>query len=350
MSGIPALRQEHLIVLPAGRLSIDTACSGLRFLLAALTLGVFYAYFNYGKTWSRALVVLICAGAAIVLNFLRVYIVVYLAYVTEMQHPLVRDHLGLGWILFGGLVLILLAIDFAFVRSRGNAGMAGSRGGRPVAGGVCNYGYTRLGVALFAALVLLSAAPATARWTQGSIVAAEPVVPVLPAGTGGWSGPAAADDRWRPVYQGAFAQQRAYRKDGHELSLYIGYYPVQTQGSEVINDLNRIGGTGYWREVYSRGRPTRVGESMVLEQVLERGDQQRLVWYWYRIAGCHTVNRYEAKWLQALGLLRGDLHASVVALAVDPRDNMAAARKLLGEFMGAMEHALVRAADGNQPG
>jgi len=108
---VPAMRQDNMIMLPAGTLSVEEACSGLRYLLAALTLGTLYAYMNYSSLRSRIIVVLIAAGAAILVNMVRVFIVVYLAYTTEMQHPLVDDHLSLGWYLFGGLVVILLVVD-----------------------------------------------------------------------------------------------------------------------------------------------------------------------------------------------------------------------------------------------
>ena len=109
--GVPALRQENVIVLPAGSLSIEEACSGLRYLLAALTLGTLYAYLNYKTFRARLVVVLIAAAAAVLANMVRVFIVVYLGYATDMQHPLVHDHLTLGWYLFGGLVVILLFLD-----------------------------------------------------------------------------------------------------------------------------------------------------------------------------------------------------------------------------------------------
>jgi exosortase A len=81
---VPAFREENLIVLPAGKLSIEEACSGLRYLLAALTLGTLYAYLNYTTLRSRLVVVLIAAGAAVLANMLRVFIVVYLGYATDM--------------------------------------------------------------------------------------------------------------------------------------------------------------------------------------------------------------------------------------------------------------------------
>ncbi len=120
MLGVPALRQENVIVLPAGSLSIDEACSGLRYLMAALTLGTLYAYLNYTSFRARLVVVLVSAGAGVLANMLRVFIVVYLGYTTDMQHPLVHDHLMMGWYLFGGLVAVLLFLDARVQRHHQN--------------------------------------------------------------------------------------------------------------------------------------------------------------------------------------------------------------------------------------
>jgi exosortase A len=90
LSGVPVMREEHVLILPSGQLSIEQACSGLRYFLAALTLGVLYAYLNYSRLRTRVLVILVAAGAAILANILRVFIVVYLAYETRMQHPWCR--------------------------------------------------------------------------------------------------------------------------------------------------------------------------------------------------------------------------------------------------------------------
>ena len=62
---IPALRIENMIVLPAGKLSLEEACSGLRYFLAVLTLGSFYGYLNYVTFRARLFVLLVAAGAAV---------------------------------------------------------------------------------------------------------------------------------------------------------------------------------------------------------------------------------------------------------------------------------------------
>jgi hypothetical protein len=61
--------------------------------------------------------------------------------------------------------------------------------------------------------------------------------------------------------------------------------------------------------------------------------QQRLVWYWYRVAGVSTSNRYMAKLLQVYGLALGRPEAAVLAVATDIEGSMQDSRLQLEEFI-----------------
>ena len=344
--GLPALRQEHLIVLPSGRLAITEACSGLSYLLAALTLGVLYAYLNYRKIWSRLLVVLVAASAAILANILRVLVVVYLAYKTDMQHPLVDDHFNLGWYLFGSLVLVLLLVDTGLSRHFGRVDMNGSREVSPVAEG-CRQGYSTRLLVVFAALLLAASGPSIARWMQNRTVPGAESVLALPADTGGWVAARSVQDDWMPVYHGAISRKQAYVRDGQTVYLYIGYYPLQSQGSELISDLNRIGDGRVWVAQYPRERAASADGLDVLEQqLLSAAGRQRLVWYWYRVAGRDTTSSYLAKVLQLLGFVTGKPQAAVFAVAADTGADAEDARYAMSGFLTAMRPLLEQAGDG----
>ncbi len=89
------------------------------------------------------------------------------------------------------------------------------------------------------------------------------------------------------------------------------------------------------------------GGQQVLEQLLENNDgSQRLVWYWYRVAGQNTVNKYQAKALQVLGLLNGKRQASIVAIATKLDEEPESTRKTLGQFVEQMDSSIDRVIDG----
>jgi exosortase A len=341
---IPALRQDNMIVLPAGTLSIEEACSGLRYLLAALTLGTLYAYMNYSSLRARLIVVLVSAGSAVLANMLRVFIVVYLAYTTEMQHPFVDDHLSLGWYLFAGLIAILLFLD-ARLHSRSPLAEPGEPGMQQdvTTANVCKPGYPYIMFVAGAGL-LVSIAPAVV-YQANHPSAGAPVnaAPELPQQAGGWTRTRVSTDSWMPVYHGAVNQQQLYQKDSDRVVLYMGYYPTQKQGEELINDLNNISNEEVWRTVYPRARVRAIGNQQVLEQMLDnRAKQQRLVWYWYNVAGKLTTNKYEAKLLQVLGLLTGESWAFVVAVAAQTGDDPDSTRQLLKDFIVSIEKEVER--------
>jgi exosortase A len=351
LSGITAFLQGYDVQLPSGRLSIEAACGGLNYLMAALTLGVFYAWLHYRNFRARLVVVVIAAGAAILANILRVTAIIYVAYMTDMQHPLVKHHLMLGWYLFGALVLVLLFIDHMIYRRR----MVAADGAATVPAvtpGSANCGYSLVQYSLLLSVVatLVMSGPVIAWWLEHRPVAAHNAMLELPSGQSGWSGPAPLTDSWMPVYHGASELRRDYHKDGARVLLYVGYYPQQSQGRELINELNSIGDSENWQQsganrpvVSSNGLP-------VIETELESpGGGRRLVWYFFRVAGHHTTSRYAAKILQVAGLLAGQRGAAVVVLATDSDGDIARVRHVLDDFLKTMEPALVRVADG-KPG
>jgi exosortase A len=350
MLGIPAFLQGNDIVLPTGMLSVTEACSGLRYLLPALALGTLYGYLNYASYSARLLVVLIAAGAAVFINIVRVFIVVYLGYATDMQHPFVSDHLVLGWYLFGGMVVILLALDLLLHRHRQPADPVNATVSHDPLSTSCEIGWLQYVAVVVTGSILASAGPAVAYWVDHRPPVDNARVELeLPAGAGGWTGPVASDNDWMPEYRGAITRKQAYQKDGERVDLYIGYYPVQRQGEELIGYLNRISNEHVWHTRNPKGSLQQAGNMAVLEQLLEKGGSaQRLVWYWYSVAGWQTTNKYQAKTLQVLGLVTGKPDASVVAVAIATGDDADHARKVLGEFVSTMKRPLARLNDHNQ--
>ncbi|HHJ36217.1 MAG TPA: EpsI family protein [Gammaproteobacteria bacterium] len=340
---IPAFLQENRIVLPAGTLSVEEACSGMRYLLAALTLGALYAYLNYQRFRTRLLVVIITATAGVLANILRVFIIVYLGYSTEMQHPLVYDHLMLGWYLFGGLVILLLVIDAQLYRrqqarlSRVDVGNV-KKEKEPVSGPCAVKKWQYPAVVILAFLLLLTGPVLVYRIDHLISSHGEDIVLTMPAAPPGWSVPGDNDDDWIPLYRGAISEQQAYSKGEREVLLYVGYYPVAQQGKELIAHYNHINNADIWQTNYSRARNSTAGDIQVLEQQLEnKHGNKRLVWYWYNVGGWTTSSKYEAKALQALGLLTGKTYSYVIAVATDEAGSLEQAQKLMRDFISATD-------------
>lgn len=98
--GMTALIEGHYITLPYGRLVIADGCSGIRYFAIAILLSMVTAVLNDYR-WRGWLA---CLGVAVALsllaNWVRITILVVVAYATDMESALITDHEFLGWVVF----------------------------------------------------------------------------------------------------------------------------------------------------------------------------------------------------------------------------------------------------------
>jgi len=141
-----------------------------------------------------------------------------------------------------------------------------------------------------------------------------------------------------PQYHGAISEKIDYLVEGENISLFIAYYPFQKQGVEVINDLNRISNKKIWGTAYSHSRVRNLHGHDVMEQMVVNGQNNKLlIWYWYNIGGQITVNKYEAKVLQLVGMLSGQTKAYMIAVAVPVNDDIEQSRELMQKLVNDLK-------------
>jgi exosortase A len=110
ITGIPVYREGTFFTIPSGQWSVVEACSGVRYLIASVTLGVLFAYLTYTHWWKRALFVVFSIFVPILANGLRAYMIVMLGHLSDMKLAVGVDHLIYGWIFFGIVITIMFAV------------------------------------------------------------------------------------------------------------------------------------------------------------------------------------------------------------------------------------------------
>jgi exosortase len=107
---IPALREGNIIHLPETTLFVAEACSGLRSLMALITLGVVFAYF-FRRSWGeRVIIVASAIPIAIVVNALRVALTGILTYRFGEKAAEGAVHEFQGMITFGAAFVLMLLL------------------------------------------------------------------------------------------------------------------------------------------------------------------------------------------------------------------------------------------------
>ena len=77
------------------------ACSGLRYLIASLMIGVLYAAISYRSAWRRAAFIAASILVPLLANWLRAYMIVMLGHLSNNTIAVGVDHLIYGWLFFG---------------------------------------------------------------------------------------------------------------------------------------------------------------------------------------------------------------------------------------------------------
>ena len=108
LTGVPGFMEGNFIVLPAGTIQIAGGCSGLHAFIVGLALAALYVKLFGLSGRRRVFALTLMSAIALIVNWLRIFVVTAAAYETNMQTSLVRNHYWLGWWLFAGGFAVFL--------------------------------------------------------------------------------------------------------------------------------------------------------------------------------------------------------------------------------------------------
>jgi exosortase A len=334
LSGIPVYREGNDFVIPSGAWSVVEACSGVRYLMASLTVGALFAYLNYRSNARRWMFVVVSLVVPVVANWMRAYMIVMLGHLSGNTLAAGVDHLLYGWVFFGVVILLMFMVGARW----SDVGPA-SMQVRSVPEPRRLRQMPQVRWATAACFALLVAAPPLAVWTIHRTQVAGLVHMTVPHTlAGGWQ--IQPQDRvdFQPAFQNATAQFNAtYERQSQRVGLYIGYYQRPQDGQELISSSNSLVAkedrshalTGHGgRQVWVGGKRLTVRSATIRSASLLSGVSAGsvLVWQFYWINGRVTNNDYLAKIYAALDRLlgRADDSALVLIYSVQTPDSEAA--------------------------
>jgi exosortase A len=344
-SGVPVYREANHFTIPSGSWSVVEACSGIRYIIASVMVGTIYAAVAYQSTRRRAAFLLASILVPIVANWLRAYMIVMLAHLTNNKIAVGVDHLIYGWLFFGVVMLILFWVGSFWQETEPAASPAGSERAQAVA--VAGSDDTRLFVAAIVAIAVAGL------WLpiEGVIARSENVdLPMLHAieGEHGWMPSNAVVADWKPRYTGyASAMGQTFEKDHHAVGLYLAYFRNQEKGRELITSSNVLVKAFEWnwkQLATSTDSVDWAGARVRARRAEIAGPDVHLeVYLLYWVDGALTSNDYMAKALTAWSRLRGRGTDSALIVIYtrqpSPGENSG---KVLRDFTSAMSPSIER--------
>jgi exosortase A len=346
LTGVPVYREGNQFSLASGDWSVIEECSGIRYLIASITLGALYAYLTY-RSWNRRLLFVVAAIIVpIFANGGRAYMIVMIAHLSDMKLALGVDHYIYGWAFFGLVMMLLFWVGSFWREDDQPAPRQPERSAVPAGG---NRARPLLPAAM-AALAVAGLWPAYASWLGSRPLPAMP--PLQVEAQAGWR-PGAAFTSWEPHWAGADQKLRqSYAGAGGGVMLELNYYVTQRQDAELINSQNFMIERQHpvWSNVGEAFPAVTIGgETRQVRQArLKSNDGQRLlVWQWNLINHQPTVNDHMAKLVLALDRVRMQRDDGLSVLIATPYEetDIEAATATLARFAADMEPAIGRALD-----
>lgn len=347
LTGIPVYRDGTFFSIPSGDWSVVEACSGLRYLLASITLGVLYAYLTYQKLYKRLLFTVFSILVPVLANGMRAYMIVMIAHLSDMKLATGIDHFIYGWVFFGIVITIMFAIG-AIWRDP-PADPADVHWKTPV-------GEPRKLVLVSAVALVICAAASAGAWATRPPDSVAPLKLSLPTTFGRWDRYAGNFWDWRPEVLGTDGSLFwFYRSEDMPVSVYIGAYRHQRPGAEPASAVNQIQVQEHpvWADKEITTRRIRLGEGEDELDVNQhrlssvRGEKL-LVWQWYRIGDIDTADPLSGKLAELVNRLTGGpTQAAYLAVATpygsDPAESALLLRAFLAESLPAIRAEVDRA-------
>jgi len=333
--GIPVYREGLFFTLPSGEWSVVEGCSGLRYLISSITLGVLYAYLTYRTLWKRVAFGLAAVIVPVIANGFRATMIVLIAHYSDMKLALGVDHFIYGWVWFG---LVMLAMFWVGLIWRED--LAEEPTPKPAVKPTFAY------PAMAALLVMLALLPLYESRIDNRTIAIPALA--LPTPVQGWTQEQAPFSSWEPHWVGMDQKLLGhYRNGDQQVMMFVGWYGAQRQDAELINSQNYMVRQKHpeWRDMRRVLKQARVaGQVIPLAEsgLMAHGNNQRiLVWQWHRINGKDDINPYRAKVDLALSKLLGQPdEATTIIIATPYTENAEAAAATLNDFLAAHKAAL----------
>lgn len=244
--GVANYVTDFTIEISAGVFYVAEACAGLRFLIAAVAFGVFYALLNYRSPGRRLLFVAASVVVPILANGVRALGIVVLGAILGSADAAAADHVIYGWMFFSLVMLLLVAGGMPFREDPPNPALSGQPGAMPAE--------ARPAWAAAAVILLLAAGPTAA------MMLARQVTPALLTEALAFAAPpgCATDPAPAPVLP-AQRVTTTLSCAGQRLAVTAEAFPRRSTANNLLRERRRVIGELSAEEATVAALPTSQG-------------------------------------------------------------------------------------------
>lgn len=320
LTGVPVYSEGQHIIIPSGTWSVVEACSGVRYLIASVTVGTLFAYLTYQSLFRRLVFVGVSVLVPIIANWGRAYIIVMLGHLSGNKLAVGVDHLIYGWLFFGLVIGVMFWIGGRWHESERPSPISSIVHSQH---GVDKIFWAR-GVALVG-LLIMAVWPMTL-WRLdyespplAKIASLDPI--------SNWPESTQNLPDWRPKF-GNYAASQLWKleNDRRVVGLFVAGYRNQDKLHRLVSSTNTLVDSedSLWTKVAEGTRRVYFNDQELTIRVAELRSLTGLrlnIWQWYWINGKWTSSDIFAKLYTAYSRLIGNRDDSAVIILYTLKDS-----------------------------
>ncbi len=295
--GVPVYSNGTIIEVPSGTFQVAEACAGLRFLIATVALGVFYAFEIYQSIWRRCCFIGFCVVGPIMANGLRVLGIILLAQYLGSAAAAETDHVTYGFIFFSLVLAVLIYVGWLF--SDRHSVDEGPKTDDVSADAAHEswWDIARPFAPIVGFSLLLAASGPIALALLDSQINM-PLPNLAPRVSQPWRPAIASGVPWVPEIHDVGRSFQDVKSDGaHTVYRVVALYPAGSSRSKLIRSDDRLADEHKWSYVSSSHTRLRIegSEIPVDSTVIESDGLRRLVLSFYVVDGRAVVSPLQVK-------------------------------------------------------
>lgn len=355
--GLPAYREGNIIDLGFRKLHVVDACSGLRYLMPLMVLGLIVAYFVKGPLWKKIFLVLSTIPLAILMNGTRIALAaissVYLR--PEVADGILHDFTGFVFFMvsFGLLVVEVIVLGkigkpFAKASNASKLKNFQSIEERHDEVEAAPYRVTTARKREFpwqpqsaiVLLLLLSTLILSHGINFREIVPIKKSFTQFPLDVGTWHGKRAflAPEVLAGLYFSDYTIIDYVNPDGKLISLYVAYWQSQSKGESIHSPETCLPASGW---VFTKAGlisfpvPEHEKGLAVNRVIFEKVDEKQVAYYWFPLRGRILHNLWQLKFFNfwdALTMQRTDGALVRIITPLSKNEDAEMADKRLQQF------------------
>lgn len=303
LSDVPVFFEGLFIQIPEGKFLVAEACSGIRFFVSTVMLGVLSAYLLFNSWQKRFVFIIFSIFLPIVANIIRVYSTIMVGHLIGMEYAASADHLVYGWYFFAIVTILLISTAIYFREDKKiliidtnipvetNNAWASTPGIKIIL----------IYVSFFSVFIgwkhLIDNSNVNSKIINTDILSSN-------------YSAAAIKRSWQPSFKGySQAVSLADINPQRVINLDLFYYDGSSSDAELVSWYNRLYDPNKWTLVSSQKEKLSIkGVSLnyaIINLISNRGES-RSVLYWYQLGKFNSPNTIWVKLRRAFNVMVGE--------------------------------------------